>query len=116
MTESVYFSARVWYLLGMESECPDPFPCPRGLPDDFELQGCYCHACEVHYYGIRHLRSGGTQPFYLVYGGRRDPCKPGEGGFNPGQLEDGRIRTEMIMKLIERGELKFDSSWMQCGG
>ena len=49
----------VWYYSCMESECPDPWPGLRMLPDNFEFDHCRCCNALVTYFG-RMVYPGGN--------------------------------------------------------
>ena len=51
----------------MESECPDPFPHLRMLPDDFELEVCRCCGGFVKYIGYYHRGGMRVGPLALSF-------------------------------------------------
>jgi len=51
----------------MESECPDPFPGLRMLPDDFELERCICCYAYMQYIGYYHRGGRRIGPFALSF-------------------------------------------------
>ena len=57
----------VWYYSCMESECPDPFPCMRVLPDDFEFIECHCCKGFVYYFGNLHRGGQVLGPLALYF-------------------------------------------------
>ena len=117
MTDSVYFFPRAWYSLSMESECPDPFPCSRQLPDNFELQGCFCYNGVVRYYGVLKYANGLRIPHHYVYlpPFMGDSCTPAGGSHSEQDFDTGEILTKIRMEAIERGE-EAAKIFLQCTG
>ena len=101
----------------MESECPDPFPGLRMLPDNFDLEFCLCCNCIIHYFGTLRHPSGAVfkREFMFIFSPKTGAIVIGEGSWTSPPDELCALTTKVRLRTVDL-EDRSQSAPPQCTG